>query len=77
MAKMETLERTLTCACGAAGAASWQETENPAHNNWRIDTTALNVQGPFLLKQGDAESAKFTCQNCGSEATTGPVKLAR
>ncbi|WP_148648425.1 hypothetical protein [Sphingobium cupriresistens] len=77
MAKMETLEREITCACGIKGSAWWQETENPAHNNWKIDSTEVNIAGPFHLNGGHAESAKFTCQNCGTEAINGPVKLSR
>lgn len=76
MAKMERLGRTLNCECGNEGFAVWSETENPAYNNWKIDSTPIAVNGDFEV-EGQAENATYTCSRCGADAVAGKVQLQR
>ena len=53
MAKRETYHAAIKCDCGNTGQAQYREVENPAHNNWNLDTKILMVPKGFSIIQGD------------------------
>ncbi len=60
MGKRETFSGALSCACGSKGQGMYEENENPAHNNWNLETKIISVSELFSLKSG-----KISCNSCG------------